>query len=313
METTFDTEYTQDFTLEPSNTYISDIVNSVGYAVNGVNIYNPFTGIDTIAAEDETLDTCVGHPADGQYHYHGYAPCLAAALGDTEDASSHSSILGWAYDGFPIYGPFGYSDATDSTSAIIRLQGGYEFTGVDTTEPDDWEFVDGYGDLDECNGRFGKTPEFPSGMYHYVLNVDADLNIEFPGTPYCVGSSSTSTSTACAPTPAPTSCVNDPSWYKDDTLWKDCDWVSSKPSQRCSKMSNAANGFISADEGCPVACNSCFSPTTSPTMQPTTCADSTSWYKSGRTAKNCEWVSKRSTKRCGYHAKQNCKVACGTC
>ena len=31
----------------------------------------------------------------------------------------------------------------------------------------DWEYVAGYGDLDECNGRFGSTPEFPEGIYHY--------------------------------------------------------------------------------------------------------------------------------------------------
>ena len=31
----------------------------------------------------------------------------------------------------------------------------------------DWEYVEGFGDLDECNGRVGVTPEFPNGIYHY--------------------------------------------------------------------------------------------------------------------------------------------------
>ena len=31
----------------------------------------------------------------------------------------------------------------------------------------DWEYVEGSGDLDECNGRVGVTPEFPDGIYHY--------------------------------------------------------------------------------------------------------------------------------------------------
>jgi hypothetical protein len=39
----------------------------------------------------------------------------------------------------------------------------------DGTFVQDWEFVAGSGDLDECNGRFGPTPEFPDGIYHYYL------------------------------------------------------------------------------------------------------------------------------------------------
>ena len=34
----------------------------------------------------------------------------------------------------------------------------------------DWEYVEGLGDLDECNGRVGVTPEFPEGIYHYYAN-----------------------------------------------------------------------------------------------------------------------------------------------
>jgi hypothetical protein len=33
----------------------------------------------------------------------------------------------------------------------------------------DYEYVKGSGDLDECNGRFGVTPEFPQGTYHYYI------------------------------------------------------------------------------------------------------------------------------------------------
>jgi hypothetical protein len=41
----------------------------------------------------------------------------------------------------------------------------------------DFEFVRGRGDLDECNGRFGKTPEFPDGTYYYCISA------EFPFVP----------------------------------------------------------------------------------------------------------------------------------
>jgi hypothetical protein len=36
----------------------------------------------------------------------------------------------------------------------------------------DYEYVDGIGDLDQCNGRFGVTPEFPDGIYYYVVTDD---------------------------------------------------------------------------------------------------------------------------------------------
>ena len=39
----------------------------------------------------------------------------------------------------------------------------------DGTFVQDFEFVEGSGDLDECNGRFGVTPEYPDGIYYYVL------------------------------------------------------------------------------------------------------------------------------------------------
>ena len=84
---------------------------------------------------------------------------------------SHSPIVGWAFDGYPIYGMYGYDSddgsirAVTSSYAIERTQEGGDqgYNGID-----DWNYVDGLGDLDECNGRFGPTPEYPDGIYHYV-------------------------------------------------------------------------------------------------------------------------------------------------
>ena len=42
----------------------------------------------------------------------------------------------------------------------------------DGTFREDWAFAAGVGDLDECNGRFGPTPEFPAGTYYYVITDD---------------------------------------------------------------------------------------------------------------------------------------------
>ena len=89
------------------------------------------------------------------------------------------TLIGWASDGFPIYARYGYSAAEDANSDIKVITGSYQLvTEISDARPDvaiyelgtfaqDWQFVEGSGDLDECNGRFGVTPEFPEGIYHY--------------------------------------------------------------------------------------------------------------------------------------------------
>ena len=93
--------------------------------------------------------------------------------------SSTMTLIGWAADGFPIYARYGFSVADDASSEIRAMQGSYELVAsVPANRPStdsypmgtfaqDWEYVAGSGDLDECNGRFGVTPEFPGGIYHY--------------------------------------------------------------------------------------------------------------------------------------------------
>jgi len=203
------TESTYSFSMTPANQAWADISNTVGVAVNGVIVFSPYTGVNTVAPEDETLDTCSGHPANGNYHYHGYPPCLAEdTLGDSPPGSSdpsHSSILGWSFDGFPIYGPWGYSDPLDSSSAIKNVLSGYVCTDTDCTDYNNWSYADSNGDLDECNGRFGVTPEFPEGIYYFVFTVYDDGHVQFPGVPYCTGTTGTQdTCEDVVATPEPT-------------------------------------------------------------------------------------------------------------
>lgn len=95
---------------------------------------------NAMAVEVVTFDNSNGHqPGSGEYHYHANPTALRYQLGDniaftpfagsdnagvyTEDTSNlhHSPILGWAYDGYPVYGPYGYDDPNPgSTSTIIR-------------------------------------------------------------------------------------------------------------------------------------------------------------------------------------------------
>lgn len=112
----------------------------------------------------------------GAYHYHGMPEGFITNQGGN---STKMTIIGWAADGFPIYARYGYSIASDASSALKAMTGSYQLiSNNNNTRPSvsiyplgtfsqDWEYVAGSGDLDECNGRIGVTPEFPNGIYHY--------------------------------------------------------------------------------------------------------------------------------------------------
>jgi hypothetical protein len=111
----------------------------------------------------------------GAYHYHGIPEGYLAKMGKGETMT----LIGWAADGFPIYARYGHSVANDAKSSIKVIKGSYQFKAVPSpnrpstsayplgTFTQDYEYVAGSGDLDECNGRIGVTPEFPAGTYHY--------------------------------------------------------------------------------------------------------------------------------------------------
>jgi hypothetical protein len=112
----------------------------------------------------------------GSYHYHGMPEGFVSKRGGN---SSTMTLIGWAADGFPISARYGYAVAADASSALKIVTGSYQLiTSVSGARPSthsyalgtfsqDWEYVAGSGDLDECNGRVGVTPEFPEGIYHY--------------------------------------------------------------------------------------------------------------------------------------------------
>ena len=112
----------------------------------------------------------------GAYHYHGMPEGFIALRGG---GPSKMTLIGWAADGFPIYARYGYSVATNASSALKVMTGSYKLkVSVSSDRPaatliplgtfsQDWEYIANSGDLDECNGRTGVTPEFPNGIYHY--------------------------------------------------------------------------------------------------------------------------------------------------
>lgn len=114
----------------------------------------------------------------GMYHYHGLPSGLLSQLAAvTRDRPM--LLVGYGADGYPIYGPECPAVADDLGSPLRRLRSGYRLAdGLRPSGPGgrpDGRFVEDYvydpdhGDLDECNGRFGVTPEYPEGTYYYVL------------------------------------------------------------------------------------------------------------------------------------------------
>lgn len=177
----------------------------IGLWSNGVSIFNAKDGMsynnagvwnrDALFFEGISFDNCLGHPGpSGEYHHHVNPTCLYNDSLNT----IHSPIIGYAFDGFPIYGAYAYTN-TNGTGAIKRMTSSYVMNtattrlngpAVSATYPlgafiEDRTFVDGSGDLDIHNGRFCVTPEYPKGIYAYFVTIDANL---YPVYPYVIGS-----------------------------------------------------------------------------------------------------------------------------
>ena len=177
---------------------------------------------DAIPAEKLGFDCAKGHPAMGNYHHHqnpsafnldltvisNICDIYAADGLYAIDATQHSPLIGYSYDGFPIYGAYGYAN-TDGTGGITRIKSSYQLRNISTrttystgatvtagpavssTFPlgyfrEDYEYIAQVGQdyLDEHNGRFCITPEYPNGIYCYFATVDANWNSAYP---YVVG------------------------------------------------------------------------------------------------------------------------------
>jgi len=166
-------------------------MQAIGVAINGVP-FDPGTAefwnhdrtsgwhIEAFIGSRKTLglDQNNAHvQPNGAYHYHGIPTGLVAALGGGREKMT---LLGYAADGFPIYGPLAYDKAHDPSSSLRTMKPSWQLKRggrpggngpggtYDGTYTQDFEFLDGSGDLDEANGRVGITPEYPQGTYYYV-------------------------------------------------------------------------------------------------------------------------------------------------
>lgn len=178
-----------------------------GIAVNGV-VYDPraaewWNGARNSIWQYEPLTSHVTLGADmndahvqpsGAYHYHGVPTELFKRK---TGGKPEMILLGWAADGFPMYGPYGLNDPKNSKSGVRKMKTSYQLKkgdrpagnqgpggAYDGSFTADWTYVKGLGDLDECNGRFGVTPEFPTGICHYYITDEFPfVSRQFRGTP----------------------------------------------------------------------------------------------------------------------------------
>lgn len=235
-------------------------LGAIGYFVNGVALFdnrdafywngssevqgNGLWNRDAYVNEAVTFDAALAHQAGANHHYHANPIALRHQLGDyvdynaasnrySESANSplrHSPIVAWVRDGFPIYGPYGYSNPTNAASGVRRMISGFVsrtnvVTSGRTTLPqwaaraynrsaslaanefgpnvsaqyplgrylEDNDYCGDVGethgvqfDLDEYNGRWSVTPEFPNGTYAYFVAIMAS---GAPAFPYNIGRS----------------------------------------------------------------------------------------------------------------------------
>jgi hypothetical protein len=189
------------------------------YGGTGDGVWNR----DAVVGERSGFDCSKGHPAMGNYHHHQnpsafnhdinvISTVCNLYLSDglySIDSTQHSPLLGFAYDGFPIYGAYGYKN-TDGTGGLTRMKSSYQLRNISTrttyadgtsvscgpavsaTYPlgyfrEDYQYIAHPSDpdyLDEHNGRFCVTPEYPNGIYAYFATVDANWNSAYP---YLIG------------------------------------------------------------------------------------------------------------------------------
>ncbi len=184
----------------------------VGVAWNGVSLFNPSDARDiggctgnAAYLESDGVDDYGGHPTgQGEYHYHtGDFLRRAGELGLSNQPGAHSSLVGYAFDGVPIYGSYGFAAdgsiaelrscyrlkqerdccqdgprcSTDSTFDGKPLQMG---AFVEDFEFDEAASAAGDCDLDEFNSRVAATPEYASPVRVYVMTFDGEGHAAFP-------------------------------------------------------------------------------------------------------------------------------------
>ncbi|MGJ8721725.1 MAG: YHYH protein [Salinibacterium amurskyense] len=142
------------------------LLGALGIAVNGVPIYGPTEGTGgDVKSLAGALSECGSHsgPTDFHMHWFGYADGVDCLYDADEVETGESLVIGWAADGYPIMSGVVCSD--DECSETVQLTSSWQLTDESLFATDTWaahSYVEGSGDLDECNGRVDSD-----GQYRY--------------------------------------------------------------------------------------------------------------------------------------------------
>lgn len=135
------------------------LLGPIAIAVNGLPIFGPNEApVDDYGDPflDQILDYCNGHTAHGGvYHYHARPNCLFT---DTEGTTS--LVIGYAFDGYPILTPYQCVDS--ECTSVEKVESSWQRTSDVRNAWEAHKYVEGSGDLDECNGTY-----LPDGSYAY--------------------------------------------------------------------------------------------------------------------------------------------------
>ena len=136
-------------TDNPAVEYL-DQIGPTALSTNGVAMYNPYDAGGIDAPSSICFDDYNGHPSlDGSYHYHQWSPAL-----DAMESNGHSGVIGYAFDGYPIFGPW-ETEGVDAHSDLMHP-------------------------LDDCHGH---TDAIRGYHYHTSLPYSEDPN----GFPWIMG------------------------------------------------------------------------------------------------------------------------------
>ena len=150
--------------------------------------YDPMSSLNQFGTDTHNAHT----QPDGAYHYHGNPN----ALFDMTDPTEESPVIGFAADGYPIYGSYisdngtvrkvesSYTLKTGSRVALgTEANGDFPGGDYDGQYREDYEYVQGHGDLDECNGMthngaygYYITDSFPWVLTCFKGTTDTSFN-----------------------------------------------------------------------------------------------------------------------------------------
>ena len=209
QELTFEYPYRGGLNIEGDNTSNLLREGTLGVSLSGIPLYSPYNGeylvgtggvlwhYNTAELLVNGQDTYGGFPdTDDIYHYHDSKFITSNAWGNLNGFTSgyinsdgHSKIIGYAADGYPIYGPYGYTNPSDSASGTQLMISGYTAGAVISGRPETREVIVTANTINGANITVSSTFGLNPGMR---LTFSSNSSIDMSGTYWITNSGGSS-------------------------------------------------------------------------------------------------------------------------